>query len=215
MLLPSRVGSSKAAGSSSRCRAMARSKPGAERIEGGVERQHGGAEGRAFDRPDVRRHRRRMRVAGGQLPADMPERLQVVQFRALGGLSRPTGYSHAGPRLPERRSPRLTASGRAKTALASPVAASNHRLRQAVVADHREAVALERRAEPCGRNRRSPAHSRRRRPVAMLKPASKVQSSPADEAHRTRRRIRHGGRRRMAAGVPQAQRAASRGRGST
>src|SRR5690606_22298697 len=67
--------------------------PAAQRVEGVVQRERGFAEAGDALGPDVRRHERGVAVPGRQLAADVPELLEIVMPRALGGLDAERGVS--------------------------------------------------------------------------------------------------------------------------
>ncbi len=139
---------------------------GVERLE---QAGHVRAEARnVFVRPQIGQHVALVRMAVRQVATGVPELLQVVVLAALGGLDaegRVAARAAAARHMPLAL--HLVRQGEERLGRAQrPV---DHRLVQAVVADHREAVPAKRRAEVMGeavevpvapgiRHRLDPAH---------------------------------------------------------
>ena len=122
----------------------------AEMLQGVEQPLFVGVEGRNLGRPDVVRHARAVRMPGRQLAADVPEFLQVEVRRALGGLNAKGGVAALpGDAVDLVAALHLVRQG--EKGLGVGDGGVDPALVQAVVGDHREAVAGEGAAEGLGK----------------------------------------------------------------
>ena len=116
-------------------------------------------EARHLRRPDVVGHVAAERMARRQVAADVPEFLEVVRSRALGGLD-PERRVAARPAAAGDEIFALHLFGQREERLRLLLGAADQRVGDAVVGDDREAVILEAAAELLRRRRRDRARRR-------------------------------------------------------